>query len=495
MPKRSRSQDVSLGLRPQTGLVSKWLYEQLRSAILEERLSSGTQLPSSRDLASQYAVSRGSVVESFERLRAEGYVVSKVGAGTFVSTSLPVQKFLALRNPTTPAVRKTSSRLSARGRLMARTCFPQEPAAQVGAPFRAYQPDLEAFPFPLWSRIAARRQRLAHRELLGAGDPRGYRPLREAVVAYLATARGVVCDADQILILSSVQQALDLAARILLDPNDPVWIEDPGYPGARLILEAAGARLISVPVDTHGMNVDAGRHACPLARLAYVTPAHQVPLGGRLSLERRFALLEWSYQQDSWIFEDDYDSEFRYDGSPFAALKALDSGGSVLYAGSFSKMLFPSLRLAYLVVPSGLVDSFAAARSLVDRFPPLLGQAVLCDFIAEGHFARHLRSMRDLYGSRLIALREGIGALSGLIELAPEDAGLEIVGWLSAGIDDQAAATAAAGHGVEVRPISPYAIEQRVRSGLVLGFAAVNTTEIKNGLSLLHKALRSLQVE
>jgi GntR family transcriptional regulator/MocR family aminotransferase len=495
MPKRSSSQDISLGLRPQTTFISRWLYEQLRSAILEGRLSPGTQLPSSRDLAGQYGVSRGTVVDSFERLRAEGYVVSKVGAGTFVSTRLPARKVLALRNPITSAGRKKSFRLSKRGQLMARTCFPREPIARIGAPFRAYQPDLEAFPFSLWSRITSRRQRLGRRELLGVGDPRGYRSLRQAVAVYLGTARGVVCDPDQILILSSVQQALDLTARVLLDPGEPVWIEDPGYPGARLILEAAGAKLIPVPVDTHGIDVAAGRRACPLARFAYVTPAHQVPLGGRLSLERRFALLEWAYQQGSWIFEDDYDSEFRYDGSPFAALKAFDSRGSVLYAGSFSKMLFPSLRLAYLVVPSGLVDSFAAARSLVDRFPSLLGQAVLCDFIAEGHFARHLRSMRDLYGSRLMALREGIGGLSGLIELAPENAGLEIVGWLPAGIHDQAAANAAAARNIEVRPISQYSIKQPVHSGLILGFAAVNITDIESGLRQLQRALRGVQGE
>jgi GntR family transcriptional regulator / MocR family aminotransferase len=449
-------------------------------------------LPSSRDLARQYALARGTVVGVFEHLRSEGYVVGKVGAGTFVSTNLPDQRPLTWRDRINPRARRTSVGLSARGRQMSQTCFPREPVAQIAVPFRAYQPDLDAFPLALWSRLAARRQRLARRALLGVGDPRGYRPLREAVAGYLGSARGVTCDADQILIVSSVQQALDLAARLLLDPGEPAWIEDPAYPGARLVLEAAGVKLVPVPADAHGIDVAAGRRLCSRARLAYVTPAHQVPLGGRLSLERRFALLEWAHSQGAWIFEDDYDSEFRYDGPPFAALKGLDGGGAVLYCGSFSKMLFPALRLAYLVVPPALVDGFAAARSLVDRFPPVLGQAVLCDFITEGHFARHVRAMRELYGSRLAALRGGVRKLSGVLELAPESAGLDIVGWLPAEINDRAAAAAAAQHGVEVRAVSQYAVKRPAPSGLVLGFAAVNATEIDTGLGQLAAALREV---
>jgi GntR family transcriptional regulator/MocR family aminotransferase len=490
--KRSRSQDVSLGAGRQEGRPSAWLAEALRSAIIEGRLARGARLPSSRDFARQYGLARGTAVRVFEHLRSEGYIVSKVGAGTFVSSSLPDQRPLTWRNRITPGARKTSVGLSARGRQMGRTCFPTESVAQISVPFRAYQPDLDAFPLSLWSRLVARRQRLAHRALLGIGDPRGYRPLREAVAAYLGSARGLSCDADQILIVSSVQQALDLAARLLLDPGEPAWIEDPAYPGARLVLEAAGVKLIPVPVDADGIDVAAGRRRCPRARLAYITPAHQVPLGRRLSLERRFALLEWAYSQGSWIFEDDYDSEFRYDGPPFAALKGLDGGGAVLYAGSFSKMLFPALRLAYLVVPPALVEGFAAARSLVDRFPPILGQAVLYDFISEGHFARHLRSMRELYGSRLAMLRAGVRKLSGMLELATESAGLEIVGWLPAEINDRVAVAAAARYGVEVRALSQYIIKQSAPNGLVLGFAAVNAPKMDTGLGQLAAALREV---
>jgi GntR family transcriptional regulator / MocR family aminotransferase len=490
--KRSRSQDVSLGVGRQEGRPSRWLAEALRSAIMEGRLARGARLPSSRDLARQYGLARGTAVGVFEHLRSEGYVVSKVGAGTFVSNSLPDQRPLASRNRITHGRRRTPVGLSARGRQMGRTCFPSEPVAQISVPFRAYQPDLDAFPLNLWSRLAARRQRLARRDLLGVGDPRGYRPLREAVAAYLGSARGVTCDADQTLIVSSVQQALDLSARLLLDPGEPAWIEDPAYPGARLVLEAAGVKLVPVPVDADGIDVAAGRRRCPQARLAYVTPAHQVPLGSRLSLERRFALLEWAYSQGSWIFEDDYDSEFRYDGPPFTALKGLDSEGAVLYSGSFSKMLFPALRLAYLVVPPALVEGFAAARSLVDRFPPILAQAVLFDFISEGHFARHLRAMRELYGSRLAVLRGGIRKLSGMLELAPESAGLEIVGWLPPEIDDRVAAAAAARQGVEVRALSQYAVKRPAPSALVLGFAAVPSRKIDTGLGQLAAALRKV---
>ncbi len=422
MPKRSRLQDFPLEVRPRGKPRSRWLYQQIRAAILDGRLGAGMRLPSSRDLAGQYDLARGTVVDAFNRLSAEGYVSSKVGAGTFVSSSVPDQKVLRSRNSIAHA-RRRSPAFSARGRQMTETCFPLQPTARVGVPFRAYQPDLHAFPLALWTRIAARRHRLARRELLGIGDPRGYKPLREAVAAYLGSARGVVCDADQIFIVSSVQQALDLAARLLLDRNDPVWIEDPGYPGARLLLESAGAKLMPVPVDAHGIDVAAGRRLCLAARLAYVTPAHQVPLGSRLSLERRLALLDWACRQGAWIFEDDYDSEFRYDGAPIVALKSLDSRDAVLFAGSFSKMLFPGLRLAYLVLPAGLVDGFMAARSLVDRFPAVFDQVVLCDFISEGHFARHLRAMRELYGSRLMTLREATRGHPEILDLAPSKCG------------------------------------------------------------------------
>jgi GntR family transcriptional regulator/MocR family aminotransferase len=489
MPKRSRYQDVVLGARPRGQAASRWLAEQLGVAMLDGRLRAGTRLPSSRDLARQCGLARGTVANAFRQLKTQGFVSSRVGAGTIVSASVPDQRPLTAHNSTIPETANTSLGFSARGQTMIRTCFPLKAVARVGVPFRAYQPDLEAFPLALWSRIAARRQRLAHRTLLGTGDPLGYRPLREAVAAHLGSARGVVCDPDQIVIVSSVQQALDLASRLLLDANDAVWMEDPGYPGARLVLEAATLKLIPVTVDAAGIDVAAGQRQCSAARMAYVTPARQVPLGGRLSLERRFALLEWAHHQGSWIFEDDYDSEFRYDGSPFAALKSLDTHGVVLYSGSFSKMLFPALRLAYLVVPTGLVDGFAAARSLVDRFPPTFVQAVLCDFIVEGHFARHLRSMRELYGSRLMALREGARRLSGILDLAPESTGLEIVAWLPPEIDDRAAATAAAVRGVEVRSLSQYVIERPVPNGLVLGFAAVDVAGIGAGLGQLANAV------
>jgi GntR family transcriptional regulator / MocR family aminotransferase len=493
MAKRTRLQDVPLGVRPHGPVPSRWLADQLGAAILDGRLRAGTPLPSSRDLARQYGLARGTVVNAFRQLRTEGFVSSRVGAGTFVSANVPDPRFLATREPAILPTGKPSLDFSARGRQMIRTCFPRKPIRRVGVPFRSYQPDLDAFPFALWSRIAARRQRLARRELLGIGDPRGYRPLREAVAAYLGAARGVVCDPDQIMIIASIQQALDLASRLLLNPDDPVWIEDPGYPGARLVLEAAGLKLVSVPVDRHGIDVAEGQRLCPAARMVYVTPARQVPLGARLALERRLALLEWAHRQGSCIFEDDYDSEFRYDGRPFAALKSLDRHGVVLFAGSFSKMLFPALRLAYLVVPPELVDGFAAARSLVDRFPPTIGQAVLCDFIVEGHFARHLRAMRELYGARLMALREGIGRLSEKLSLAPECAGLEIVAWLPPDIDDRAAAAAAAEHGIEVRPLANYAIKRPVPDGLVLGFASVDIADIDMGLNQLAVALDAVR--
>jgi GntR family transcriptional regulator/MocR family aminotransferase len=386
--------------------------------------------------------------------------------------------------------------LSARGQALA---TPWRPAEILGLssmrwPVRAFRPDipaLDAFPVALWTRVAARRLRRLEPDLLARGDPRGFRPLREEIATYLGAARGVRCEADQIIVVAGSQQGLDLVARLCLDPGDAVWTEDPGYPGARRAFEAAGANVVSVPVDGDGLDVSAAMARAPAARLAFVTPAHQAPLGVAMSITRRLALLDWAAATGAWVLEDDYDSEYRYAGRPLPALQGLDETGRVIYLGTFSKVLFPSLRLGFLVVPPALVDAFAVARAAIDRHAPLMEQAVVADFMAAGHFARHVRRMRTLYAERQAALIQAAEReLSDVLDVAPKDAGLQLVGWLRDHADDRAAAAAAHEAGIETVNLSAYARATTPRPGLILGYAAFTPTRIRTAAARLGHALR-----
>jgi GntR family transcriptional regulator/MocR family aminotransferase len=478
-----RAEDLELALAPRTPGVTRqgWLYAEIRAAVHAGRLAPGARLPPSRDFARQLGVSRGTVLTALAQLVAEGYLVGAVGKGTFVSDRLP-----ATLIPTAMAARATEGRLSRRGAPLARSPFPIEGRPQVARPFRPHQPDLAAFPFALWNRIAARRSRLSQRAMLADGDARGYQPLRQGIAEHLRYSMRIDCREEQVVIVGSVQQTLDLCARLLLDPQDEVWMEDPGYPGALQIFRATGARVVSVPVDRNGIDVDAGLRRAPRARLAYVTAGRQSPLGVPLSLERRLALLHWAEQAGACVIEDDYDSEYRYSGSPLAALKSLDNRGRVIYAGSFSKLLFPSLRLAYVVLPDWLGDPFAAALSLTARHASLLPQAVLHEFMAEGHYGRHLRRMRLTYGERAAALEHAIARqLDGLLSVLPITTGLDATAFLPAAADDAAIAKMAIAAGLETRPLSAYAIDAPAPSGLVLGFAAFDRPQIEAGVDVL----------
>jgi GntR family transcriptional regulator/MocR family aminotransferase len=323
--------------------------------------------------------------------------------------------------------------------------------------------------------------------LLGC-DPMGYGPLRDAVADHLSTSRGVKCSSEQIAIVSGVQEALDLTSRLLLNPGDRVSVENPGYPGARMAFEAVGARVSAVSLDDDGMIVRG--NSLLGSRLVYVTPGHQFPLGITMSLSRRLELLEWARKSGALIFEDDYDSEYRYSGRPIPAMQGFDRNGSVIFAGSFSKVLFPSLRLGYLVIPPDLMTRYAATISLTTRHAPLPEQAVLCDFIIEGHFGRHLRRMREVYAERLsILLESAREKLAGLLEISEIEAGLQTVGWLCEGIHGESAMRAAAVHGVEVFPLSRYTRGRVAREGLQLGFAALDAREIRRGVQDLAIAL------
>lgn len=487
-----RAAEVQLVVRPRPRGESKqrWLYSEIRGAILGSRLAGGARLPATRDFARQLGLARGTVLAVFDQLRAEGYLEATTGSGTFVAADLPDRR---PDGPTagrraSPALRAPA--LSRCGRVLATTPFPTTGRSWRAPAFRPNQPDAGAFPVELWNRIAARRSRLARRNLLADADALGSMSLREVIARHLREARGIACDGHHVAVVGSVQQALDLLARLLLDPGDAAWMEDPGYPGARGVLSATGAQVVPVPVDGDGVDVEAGRRLAMGARLAYVTAGRQSPLGMPLALDRRLALLAWAEDADAVVVEDDYDSEFRFHGAPLAALKSHDAGDRVAYLGTFSKMLFPGLRLAFAVLPDGLVDPFRGAVSLTGRFQPPATQAVLHEFIAEGHFARHLRRMRLHYAERADALTRAVGHyLGGALNLPPITTGLDAPAFLPPGSDDAAIARMAAEAGLEVRPLSYYAGARPAPPGLLLGFAAVPPAAIEAGAAALARVI------
>ncbi len=467
------------------------LYQCLRDAILTAQSPPGTPIPSSRELARELGIARNTVLTAIEQLRAEGYLQGERGSGTYVNDVLP-EDLSRARAIAGPVGRRGAIRyrLSARATRLTATRLPQLPAG-LPKPFRPAVPALDAFPFKLWAGLVQRRWKQRPTELLGFGDPIGYLPLRRAVASYLSGARAVQCEAEQVIIVSGAQQALDITARVLIDPGDAVWMEEPGYPGAREAFAAAGARIIPVPVDSAGINIQMGITRCAAARLAYVTPSRQFPLGVTLTLARRLELLHWSRRAHAGLVEDDYDSEYRYSSRPIASLQGLDRDGRVIYVGTFSKVLFPSLRLGYLIAPAALVDTFTAARIIAAGQPPLIEQAVLAEFITEGHFGRHLRRMRTLYEERRgILFTEVRRVLAGFLDLAAAEAGLDVIGWLPPGVDDHQAAARAAAVGVETAPLSMFRRKPGKQGGLLLGFAAFAPHDIRSGVERLARALQ-----
>ena len=479
MPKRSRHLELPLAPRPAGVPLHRWLYAELRRAVVEGRLRPGARLPSSRSLARQQGISRATVVAVFEQLGFEGYLACRTGSGTVVAGELPDRFVLAGKSG-------KAARPAAPGALQARAdTAPERPRV-----FQVCEPPADAFPLKLWAQLTARRFKLGGHGLLAKGDPRGYAPLRAAIAAYLGTARSVNCGAEQIVIVSGTQQALDLVARLLVRPGDPVWMENPGYPGAAEAFLQAGARLVPIAVDEAGMEIATAMRRGPAPRLVYVTPAHQFPLGGALALPRRLALLELARRHEFHVFEDDYDGEYRYDVRPLGSLQGQDTGGRVIYAGSFNKLLFSSLRLGFVVLPEELVEPFLALRDRADRYPPTLEQAVLADFFTEGAFERHIRTSRAVCLERRDALLAAAHRhLRGRLDLQPCPAGFHGVGWLAAGRTDAEAVTRAAAHGVKVMPLSEFYFEKPRRDGLLLGYAATKPAAIKAGIERLARAL------
>jgi GntR family transcriptional regulator/MocR family aminotransferase len=490
------------------------LYQRLRSAILSGQLERGARLPSTRTLASELGVSRNTTALAYDQLLMEGYIESRVGHGTIVSRQLPeFQPVMAQRqaskrqhkaratngtvtNGTVPNARATKADaptpVATRVHALRHLYQPADPEF-TNKLFRGGQPALELFPYDLWARLIARHARKTLPKLTGYQPTAGYAPLREAIAAHIGITRGVRCSPDQVILTAGSQGALDLAVRTLLNPGDAAWVENPGYFGAQGALLTAGARLVPVPVDNQGLDIASGVQRCPTARLVSTTPSHQFPTGVTMSLSRRLALLEWAREAKAWIIEDDYDGEYRFGGRPLEALQGLDQAGRVLYIGTFSKVLFPALRLGFLIAPEVLIEPLLTVRRHIDMHVPILEQLALTDFMQEGHFARHLRHMLQHYQRRRnLLLNELQQHLGDLLEVSAPEVGMHLVGWLPPGKDDCRAAELANQAGLAVTPLSRHSLEPLPRGGLVFGFASTDEEGIRVGVHKLAEALAHL---
>lgn len=476
--------------RSSTKSLIRQVADGLRSAILRGRLLPGSRLTGARELAVSLSISRTTVDAAVAQLIAEGYLYGRQRSGTYVVRGLP-DRFLSVGSaPTAPLAPGLARppRLSSRGVRMATPSGDVRRTRARVVPFALGIPALDAFPWRVWAQLTARFWRNFPRETLLYGDAAGYAPLREAVAQHVHKARGIDCSAEQVFVVEGSQQGLDLATRLVLDPGDEAWVEDPGYIGARAAIESAGATLVPVPVDDDGLDVAAGRQRAPTARAAYVTPSHQYPLGVTLTAARRLALLEWAREADAWIIEDDYDSEYRYSSAPLPSLRTLDVDGRVVYVGTFSKTLFPALRMGYVIVPVHLVDAFRSARSVSGRHAPGVQQAVLAAFIEGGHYERHIRRMRTLYQERRAALLEYGRTRIAQLDFRPHDGGMHVLARLTVSVADHAIVADAQSAGLELAPVSAYTVNDK-QQGLLLGFAGFAPDRIATACDQLARVM------
>jgi GntR family transcriptional regulator/MocR family aminotransferase len=451
------------------------VYQRVRDAILDGTLRPGVALPSSRSLAAQLSTARGTVESAYALLAGEGYIVGRTASGTVVNPGLrhlPAPGAAEELRPNLAKLRSASDRTA--------------PAR----PFQMGLPALDAFPRKAWARLVARRARSFSESAMVSQEPAGYVPLRQAIAGYLAIARGIRCSPAQIFITAGYQGALGLITRTLLAPGEAVWFENPGYFRARDALAKAGATIVPVPVDRDGLDTSVAIRSFARARLAVVTPAHQCPLGVTLSLRRRLELLAWAAETGAWIVEDDYDSEFRYHGRPLPALKSLDEEDRVFYAGSFSKVLSPGLRLGYLVVPSSELDRFSRDAELFAPMSSLLDQMVVADFMTDGTFARHLERMRRLYGERRRALVSALHEVFGSsLALDVPSGGMHVIGRIPGCRDDVALAACAQRAGLRPFPLSSCSFGRRVDLGLLLSFTNIPAELAEREARRLHQAI------
>ena len=468
--------------------VSRQLEDQLRDVIRAGQLPGGTRLPSSRSLAAELGVSRPTVVVVLERLEAEGFLEMQRGAGTFVAHALPshlppvpdAMVDLGAGDASPPRSSGIGARL---------LTLDADIDVREDRTFLPNTPAYDHFPFALWQNCVNRQTRRAYRGNMGYAEPAGYEPLRRAIATYLALHRSDACDPEQIVITPGAHAAFMIAVQLLTDPGDGLLFEDPGPFIARNLFESLGRRLVHVPVDDEGMDFEATVARARDVRLAFAMPSRQHPLGRTLSVPRRQGLLAWARANDAWIIEDDYDSEFRYTGRPLPSMRSIDGGGRTIYVGTFSKALFPALRIGYVVLPPALVGMFRNAMALVFRSMPVAPQMALADFIADGHFANHLRRMRELYSERRARFLEVVEQVSGgLYRVERPDSGMNVVAWLSEGVDAREAARRAVAAGVHCYSLSDYAVRPLLRPGLLVGFTGVAQHQLAPGLERLAAA-------
>ncbi|MCG8490724.1 MAG: PLP-dependent aminotransferase family protein [Sneathiellales bacterium] len=496
MPYRSKNAHLaSLALEAGSDIpLHKQLFLEIRNAILQGRLKPGTRLPSSRKMADDLNVSRNTVLNAFDQLMAEGYISSRIGAGSYISDQLP-EEYLTWKKEevSVPAPLKRDIPLS---RLVKGLKATPAYRSYEGADFSPGTPELDQFPFDQWSRLLAKHWRRPRKQDLAGNPIAGSILLREALADYLGQARGVRCTAKQILILSGSQQAIHLVIKAFAEIGDPILMEEPGYPGTRNSILYAGAKPIPVPIDEEGFVLEKARKLAPQARLACISPSHQYPIGHTMSLRRRLDLLNWAKEENCFILEDDYDSEYRYTGRPLSSLQGLDTDNRVLYVGTMSKVMFPGLRIGYLVVPPDLVDIFLALRKEMDGHSPAVAEAALAEFISEGYLAAHIRKMRLLYDQRqkmLIRLLEQ--KASQYLEASPQETGMHLIGRLKQGIRDKEVEEKARNRGLLVRSLSGFYIEATEENGLLLGFASISEQEMPQLVDRLVSVLDDLTGE
>jgi len=475
--------DIYPWAAPEVGRpVIRQVYDQVRNAIHAGALKPGGRLPSSRDLAVRLGVARASVVAAYDQLLAEGYAEGRTGSGTYVSQDLSgVLDLKAPKPALSPAIAPVLP-----DRALDLAELPNLTVSTEPRMFSNGRTLMDARALDAWSTSTRRALRTLGPEHFGYSEPAGDPRLRAAIADYLRAARGVVCEPEQVIVTSGAQHAVDLAARLLLKAGDKVWLEDPGYPQTWQALLAAGAHGFAVPVDRAGVVVQAGVEAAPDARVAFVTPSHQFPLGVAMSMGRRLELIAWARSAGAWIVEDDYASEFRYEGAPLASLQGLDGGERVIYVGTFNKSLFPGIRLGYMVAPKPLVQPLATLRRLADRQPPTLTQAITLDFLESGQFAAHIRRRRLAYGAQRDALADALARRLGhLLDVHVPDQGMHLIAYLKDGRSDRDVEAKAAAKGMLARAISPLFHTAPPRQGLLLGFTGFPAKGMDAGVARL----------
>lgn len=488
MSKKKNSVDAPIlgAIDKDAGRVGQQLARMLREAISRGDLRPGERLPSTRTLSTSLGIARGTVTEVFGQLIAEGYLEARVGAGTLVARNVADPQW-SVRPPRfepdsaqTPALPVNAERYAA----VAKALAPLPPA-----PFSIAVPRDEVALDDNWRRLANRIRSTQVAAPSSYSDPAGLRSLRQAIADYVRKSRAVVCSPDDVIVMSGTQQGLFVSSRVLLSPGDVAWAENPAYPGLTAVLEDAKAKVVRVPVDENGMNVEHAINSLPPARAVFVTPSHQYPLGMPLSMSRRTALLAWARESGAWVIEDDYDSELRYAGHPFPSMQGLDPS-RVIYLGTYSKVLAPSLRLGYAIVPSPLHDAFIGARELMDRHAPVGDQYVVASYMQEGYFEAHIRRIRGIYADRRATLIAEVQRQIPEVEVQPSDQGTHVVVWFRDPVDDRQVAANAVAAGIAVRALSPMYAGPDRRSGLMLGFGGFSTEQLEKAVRGLRQVIR-----